>query len=128
VDLAVSVSTTVERRWSASYPCLVTMMTDREIIARYPQLFDLSGDVTVSAMHLGFQFAGSGWLGVMATLCERLVPLVGDSGFRILSVKSKFGTLRVTYRGGSDAVEAEIEAAKAEATWEFCGQVGERRG
>jgi hypothetical protein len=96
------------------YPSLVPAMTDREIIARFPTLFDTDGDFTTTAMHRGFENVGKGWLGIMDRLCARLLP-IAPQDFRILAVKSKYGTLRIAYRGGDDAVEAVIEAAKAEA-------------
>lgn len=104
------------------------------IIANYPDLFDLENCPTGSAMHLGLQIDGTGWLALLERLCARLQPFaikVKAQGhdFRILSVKQKFGSLRVAYRGGTDDIEAEIELAKAEAskTCVSCGGVGELR-
>jgi hypothetical protein len=86
--------------------------TDHDIIDRFPTLFDTDGDFTTTAMAQGFENVGQGWLPILADMCGRLMPLAqGD--FRILAVKSKYGTLRIAYRGGNDAVEAVIEAAKA---------------
>jgi hypothetical protein len=101
-------------------------MIDREIISRHSNLFDLSGDTSSSAMQYGFQFSGAGWLGLMEQLCERLQPLVSEADFRIVAVKSKFASLRISYRNGSDAIDAEIEAARAVAavTCENCGAAG----
>jgi hypothetical protein len=98
------------------------------IIDRYRELFDLAGGLT-SAMDWGFQFSGYGWLRAMDHLCERLVPLVAGSGCQITGVKSKFGTLRIAYRGGSDAISAEIETCKQAAlvTCENCGAAGTRQ-
>ncbi len=42
------------------------------LVIQYPQMFDLSGDVAISAMQYGFQFAGEGWMQIMAKLCARL--------------------------------------------------------
>jgi len=50
----------------------------------------------------------------MTKMCVSLEPIASD-GFAITSVKSKLGSLRIGYRGGNDAVEAIIDAAKAEA-------------
>jgi hypothetical protein len=107
---------------------------DLSIIKTYPDLFDLDSCPTGSAMHLGLQLNGSGWLGLLDRLCANLQPLtqmVSSEGeeFKILAVKQKLGTLRVAYRGASDAIEAEIERAKAEAlrTCETCGGAGTLR-
>jgi hypothetical protein len=53
-------------------------------------------------------------------LCERLRPLTTDAKaqglrFCILSVKEKFGTLRIAYRGATEEIETEIGRAKDEA-------------
>jgi len=95
---------------------------DLEIISRFPNIFDLSGDVTRSSMHWGFQM-GPGWLGIMERLCERLVVIVEHPSAQIISVKSKWGSLRISYRGGGDAFEYEVEVAKAQsrAVCETCG-------
>jgi hypothetical protein len=107
---------------------------DRSIIRTYPDLFDLDSCPTGSSMHLGLQLNGSGWLGLLERLCGNLQPLAQmvsseDGEFKILAVKQKFGTLRVAYRGASDAIEVEIERAKAEAlrTCETCGGGGTLR-
>jgi hypothetical protein len=90
------------------------VVKDHEIIARFPTLFDTDGDFTSTAMDRGFEFEGDGWLGIMDRLCAKLLPIASQD-FRIVAVKSKFETLRIAYRGGNNAVEAAIEAAKAEA-------------
>lgn len=99
------------------------------IVSRYPELFDLSGDVPTSSMHIGFQGMGEGWLVLMAKLCQRLEPIAADD-FKIISVKPKFGRLRIAYRGGDETIEGMVEAAKAEALTmcEICGTEGEMRG
>lgn len=101
------------------------------IIASYPDLFDLETCPKGSSMHLGLQIEGSGWLSLLDRLCARLQPLAIKAkaqghDFRILSVKQKFGSLRVAYRGGTDDIEAEIELAKVEAseTCEGCDGAG----
>jgi hypothetical protein len=95
------------------YPSLVPAMTDREIIHRYQRLFDVSGDVTTSQMQWGFQ-CGPGWFGLLEQMCSRIQPLAQE-GFALVCIKSKNATLRVHCRGGDDAVDAVIEATKAEA-------------
>jgi hypothetical protein len=108
-----------------AYPYLVPTLTDREIINRHLGLFDLSGDVMRSSMRWGFQME-PGWYGIMERLCERLIPLAQDTPLQITSVKSKLGTLRVAYRGGTDEIEAVIAVAKSTAahTCECCGAEG----
>ena len=86
-------------------------VTDKDIIQRHARLFDLSGDVTQSSMHFGLQ-VDRGWLPVIAEMCAEL-ELVAPEGFAITSIKVKFETLRVHYRGGDEAVEKIVEAAKA---------------
>ena len=106
----------------------MTTQTDREIIARFQNLFNTDEDFTTTAMDRGFENVGPGWLSIMTQLCERLVPLAqGD--FRIVAVKSKYATLRMNYRGGDGATEAEIERTKSQAlvTCERCGRPGEQR-
>jgi hypothetical protein len=88
-------------------------VTDREIIDQHHRLFDLCGDVSKSAMNWGFQ-CGPGWFDLLNRLCTRL-QTIAPGGFAITSIKSKFSTLRLSYRGGNQEVEAEIERAKAEA-------------
>ena len=85
------------------------------VLRVFARLFDLSGDITATMMGFGFQFNGRGWRRVMAKMCTRLEP-IAPAGFAITSVKSKFGSLRISYRGGDEAVEAVIDAAKAEAS------------
>jgi hypothetical protein len=115
------------------YPNGVPTLTDRAIIDIFRDLFDLSEDVTASAMGFGFQFAGIGWLPIMERLCERLVPLAQDTPLQLISVKSKLGSLRLAYRGGSEAIDAEIDAEIAAAkslalvTCELCGGPGVQR-
>jgi hypothetical protein len=79
----------------------------------FARLFDLPGDVTAT-VRPGFKLEGPSWRRVMAKMCVRLESIAPD-GFAITSVKSKFGSLRIGYRGGDDAVEAVIDAAKMEA-------------
>jgi hypothetical protein len=103
----------------------MTTQTDREIIARYPRLFDTDVDFTATAMDRGFENVGPGWIPVMTQLCERLVPLA-QADFRIVAVKSKFATLRIHCRGGNDATDAVVDRAKALALsiCERCGRPG----
>lgn len=103
----------------------MTTQTDREIIDKYSNLFDLGGDVTRSAMHLGLQ-VGAGWLPVIQRMCARLEPLVQGTGFRFQAIKQDMGMLRGAYRGGDDVVRAVIEAGATEAAHvcEMCGGPG----
>lgn len=99
------------------------------IIDRYRDLFDVDGGGERSMMELGFQFAGPGWLGIMAGLCERLAPLAPLTGLKITSVKSKLGTLRIAYRNGDDVIDVEIERVKSLALGicEGCGAAGSQQ-
>jgi hypothetical protein len=101
--------------------CPTTVMT------MFAKLFDLSDDVTWTMMRYGFQFKGRGWRRVMARMCVRLEP-IAQEGFAIVCVKSKYATLRISCRGGSDAIEAEIERTKSLAlvTCELCGGPGKQ--
>jgi hypothetical protein len=96
-------------------------MTDQEIISRHPDFFDLSGDATKTQLMFGFQGVGPGWLAIIERLCTRLQAIAGPE-VKFTSVKEK-GTLRISYRGGNDEVEAAVESAKADAllTCEMCG-------
>jgi hypothetical protein len=84
--------------------------------------FDTTDDVTTTTMRFGFQLDGRGWRRVMAKLCVRLEPLA-QNGFRILAVKSKYGTLHIAYRGGDEMIATKIAAAQAVAarTCQVCG-------
>ncbi|WP_433971955.1 hypothetical protein [Tunturiibacter lichenicola] len=99
-------------------------MTDQDIIDRYQELFDLGG-VTTSQMRWGFQGVGSGWLPIMERLCIRLQSIAKPT-FKLISVKEKLGSLRITFCGGSDAIGEAVDAAKAEAmvTCDQCGAAG----
>jgi hypothetical protein len=101
-------------------------MTDRAIIDHHIRIFDLSGDVTLTQAHLGFQGVGPGWLPILERLCARLQVIAGPE-FKFTSVKEKMGTLRVSYRGGDDEVAMVVAAAKAEAlvTCMSCGAAGD---
>ena len=71
-------------------------------------------------MHFGLQVENVIWRAIIESLCERLQPIAVSAkaqglNFRILSVKEKFGTLRIAYRDGTDEIEAEIGRAKGEA-------------
>jgi hypothetical protein len=103
-------------------------MTDRDIIDRYPDLFDLSGDVTTTQMMYGFQGVAPGWLAIMDRLCAQL-QAVDKPKFRFNSVKEKLGCLRIAFRDGSDAIGETVNAAKAEAmvTCDQCGAPGALR-
>jgi hypothetical protein len=102
-------------------------VTDREVIAKYSSLFDLSG-VNTSQMQWGFQGVWPGWLPILEHLCARL-QLISGPEFKFTSVKEKMGTLRIAFRGGDDATDAEIERAQAMAliTCMACGAAGELR-
>lgn len=107
----------------------VVTMTDRMTIERYRDMFDMDGGAERSMMEFGFQFRGPGWLRIMEGLCERLVPLAQGTDFKITTVKSKLGTLRIAYRNGDDVIDTEIERAKSRAlrTCEGCGAAGTKR-
>jgi hypothetical protein len=96
------------------------------IVEHYSQLFDSSGNTTASSMRFGFQGIGEGWLVIMVKLCERLETIAAQN-FKITGVKPKFGTLRISYRGGDESIEQIIDDAKAEAltTCEVCGADGQ---
>jgi len=81
------------------------------IIRAHLNLFDFDPP---SSMWFGLQVPDA-WRDTIEQLCQRLLPLAADQAdFRILSVKEKFGSLRIAYRGGTPAIEAEIERAKVE--------------
>jgi hypothetical protein len=103
-------------------------MTDRDVIARYRDLFDLSGDVTTTQMMYGFQDIGPGWLAILERLCARL-HAIAEPTFWLASVKEKLGSLRIAHRGDNEAIEAVVEVARAAAlvTCELCGAAGEHR-
>lgn len=112
----------------------MTPNEDGLILSKCSELFDLESGPLKSAMGFGIRFDGSGWLGLLDRLCDKLQPLalgVRAQGmeFKILGVKRKFGTLRIAYRGGNEAIAEEIERAKSEAlrTCELCGEPGELR-
>jgi hypothetical protein len=112
---------------TVTYPRLVPTSTNHKIVLRHRNLFDISGDTAKSMMSFGFQM-DLGWYGLVERLCKRLQPITSD-GFVIVSVKSKYATLRISYRGGTDAIDAEVAMAKTEAavTCDMCGAAGQRQ-
>jgi hypothetical protein len=99
---------------------MIDAMSADPIIGQYHELFDLDSAPWSSSMHFGLQVESEPIRGIIERLCERLRPLSAaarDEGldFKILSVKEKFGTLRVAYRDATEAIEAEIQEAKSAA-------------
>jgi hypothetical protein len=76
----------------------------------------------------GFQGIGPGWLPVMERLCIRLQS-GPKSALRLISVKEKLGSLRISFRGGDNAIGEAVNAAKIEAmvTCDQCGAAGALR-
>jgi hypothetical protein len=74
------------------------------------------------------EFGGEGWMQIMAKLCTKLEPIVTED-FKITVVKAKFGSLRIAYRGGNQAIDDVIEEAKAEGRriCEVCGAADMQR-
>lgn len=112
----------------------VMLESDRHIIGQFPELFDLQSGPSQSAMTFGFQLNGSGGLVLLYRLCEKLQLIALELRtrgieFKILQIKQKLGTLRMAHRGGNDAIQAEIDRARAVAlrTCELCGKPGELR-
>ena len=108
---------------------------ERRLVERWPNWFNLAGDIRETLMPFGFTH-GDGWFDLVWRLCERLEPIVAaeeaESGrpFHVLQVKEKFGGLRFYPNYNNDAIYALIEAAEIESfhTCEFCGQPGKRSG
>ena len=100
----------------------------------HQNLFDFEGVPLRSQMHFGLQ-VGPGWLKLVGMMLEGLSSLMSAGevgGFKIVSLKSKLGSLRVAYSGGTEEFQIAaaylIEAAKVEArmTCETCGGAGEQ--
>src|ERR1700682_3654848 len=106
---------------------------ERKIVARWPDWFDIQGDMRRTLMPLGFQCC-DGWFELVLRLCERLEPLVSKltailplgERFEVLQVKQKLGGLRFYVSHRSDAIDAEIDNARLESlhTCERCGRRG----
>jgi hypothetical protein len=107
-----------------------------KIIARWPDWFDVQGDLRRTLMPQGFQ-CGDGWFELVWRLCERLEPVVSQLNamlpdgelFEVLQVKQKMGSLRFYVSQCDAAIEAEIDAARLESLriCENCGRPGTLR-
>jgi hypothetical protein len=102
-----------------------------KLIERWPQWFNIQGDIRYTAMARGFDH-DDGWFDILWRLCGDLEPLVNEfeqttgSQFEILQVKEKFGGLRIHVNHANDTIRRRIEAADQESlrTCEVCGQPG----
>lgn len=106
---------------------------ERKIVARWPDWFDVHGDLRRTLMPHGFQ-CGDGWFDLVRRLCERLEPLVtelstalpdGDR-FEVLEIKQKMGSLRFYVSHHDAAIDTEIDGARLDSrrTCENCGSPG----
>lgn len=76
----------------------------------------------------GFRFyCGDGWYSLMRDLVVALRAVDPPAGFEITHVKEKFGTLRVRFEGGSQAVAGMVIATqlRSESVCEECGATAE---
>lgn len=75
-------------------------------------------------VHFGFQ-CGSGWVPILERLGRRAEP----TGFKAVTVKEKFGGLRVYTDYTNDVLSAAIREAESESlvTCESCGSLGRIR-
>ena len=106
---------------------------EQKIVARWPDWFDVRGDLRKTLMPRGFEHR-DGWFDLLYRLCERLEPLVGELNttlppgehFEVLQVKQKLGELRFYVSHQNAAIDAEIELAYLESlrTCENCGRRG----
>jgi hypothetical protein len=107
---------------------------EQRLVERWPQWFNIGGDVRHTSMPLGF-LHGDGWFEIVGRLCDDLEPLVSEfeqtSGnqFEILHVKEKFGGFRIYVNNADDAIRRRLEIAKQESfrTCEVCGKEGKLR-
>lgn len=76
------------------------------------------------SVHFGFQ-CGPGWFSIL----EKLGRIAEPTGVKAVTVKEKFGDLRVYTDGTSPVVEAAIREAERESsrTCEQCGRPGKHR-
>jgi hypothetical protein len=104
-----------------------------ELMARYPNLFRVKLDDRIAT--LGFPEVGDGWRELVETAVGRIAAAMtaAPSGsLRVVQIKEKFGTLRLSWRGDglSDAVKNAVREAVALAearsacTCEVCGAEG----
>ena len=102
---------------------------EQRLVERWPDWFNVEGDIRETSMTFGFQHA-DGWFDLVWRLCERLEPVVAAAekeagrSFQVLQVKEKFGGLRFYTNFRNDAISALIEAAEIDSvhTCEVCGQ------
>jgi hypothetical protein len=94
---------------------------------KYPQLFPKGRTIQQSLMAFGFE-NDDGWYAILDDLFAKMTA-TGEP-LEVVSVKEKYGTLRVAVTGASDAVHDMIEAAgeKSSKTCEVCGQLGKLCG
>jgi hypothetical protein len=107
----------VQRCQSSKLGDIMGSMAPDPIIVKYPNLFDLDSVPWNSSMQFGLRVESVSLRNIIEELCVRLQPIAVAAkaeglNFRILGVKQKFGTLRISYRGGNDEIDAEIERAK----------------
>lgn len=82
---------------------------DDLLCSRYPAMFSQRHDSPqVTSMCWGFA-CGDGWFVLIDTFCAEVQRMFSDVSVVpvvIRQVKSKFGTLRIHFRGGDDRVRA----------------------
>jgi hypothetical protein len=94
---------------------------EKKLIDEFPSYFPgIYGDPKKTCMAWGCDH-GDGWFGILWNCCMKLRE-AGESNFRFLQIKEKFGLLRLYYSGGTKAEdiirEAEKESGKV---CEHCG-------
>jgi hypothetical protein len=80
---------------------------------------------------LSFECRG-GWRFILGDLLQRISATLTDEekvGFQVGQVKEKYGSLRFYAYGGSDRIDALVDAAEraSEITCEICGGMGRLR-
>lgn len=105
---------------------------DAVLFTDFPDIFPggRNVDMRENLMCFGFE-CGDGWHDLIRKLCRGIqAALDADPAlkpmFRAVQVKEKYGGLRFYVDGGTDAIEAMIDAAEHESqrTCEECGAVG----
>ena len=79
----------------------------------------------IKAIDSGIHPTSIGWSPLIRDLCVKILAL-GEKDVQVTDIKSKFGGLSFYIYGGSEAVDALIEAAESASTeiCEVCGKPG----
>jgi hypothetical protein len=131
-------------------------MTSKELIEKYPLIFQVRKGRELEPFSMFGIECGSGWFPLLDTLCYQIqsyidyrvefnkrieenkkkYPDYDQTPFALIpqvvvtQVKEKFGTLRFYYDGGDETIDGMVRMAEAMSsiTCNVCGNLGKMRG